>query len=219
MRLDPTAAFASSLARGAKGWPARLLFAVIALAGMMTMAGCTPHIGDHCTLSTDCSLQGDRQCDTAEPNGYCTVFGCQGNLCPDQAACVLFYPAVQGCGYNDREPSRTAHAACMKQCSQNSDCRTDEGYVCADPKALPWSALILDDDQSQHICIPDPHVAADTTPGDASVPQVCSANSPDAGEILSSQEDSGTDASLMTPVDAGFDAGDASDAGDAGDGG
>jgi len=201
-------------------WPTRLVLGLISLVTMMTLAGCTPHIGDHCTLSTDCSLQGDRQCDTAEPNGYCTIFGCRGNLCPDQAACVLFYPAVQGCGYTDREPSRTAHAACMKQCSQNSDCRTDEGYICADPKAPPWSALILDDDQSQHICIPGPYVVADTTPDDASVPQVCSPDSPDAGEILSSPADAGP----MTPVDAGFDAGsDGLDAGDAavdaGDGG
>ncbi len=167
------------------------------------MGGCTPHIGDHCTLSTDCSLQGDRQCDTAEPNGYCTVFGCQGNLCPDEAACVLFNPAVPGCNYTDREPSRIAQGACMKQCSQDSDCRNDEGYICADPKAPPWNALILDDDQSQHICIPGPYVASDVTPGNGATPQVCSANPPDGGALYSPIDAGQLDANIMTPVDGG----------------
>ncbi|MGH7282511.1 MAG: hypothetical protein ACRELY_13375 [Polyangiaceae bacterium] len=179
--------------------------------------GCSKHIGDSCTLSTDCSIQGDRQCDTAQPNGYCTILGCTGNLCPDEAACVLFDPAVPGCGYTDREPSRIALAACMKQCSSDSDCRTDEGYFCADPKAPPWNALILDDDQSQHICIPQPNIASDTQPVDASAP-VCKNEGPDAGTILFSPVDAGEDSGVvMTPVDAGADAGD--DAGDGGDGG
>jgi hypothetical protein len=206
MRLDPLAAFPSRLRAGEM----RLFFAGICVISALFMSGCTPHIGDHCTLSTDCSLQGDRQCDTAEPNGYCTVFGCQGNLCPDEAACVLFNPAVPGCNYTDREPSRIAQAACMKQCSSDSDCRTDEGYICANPKGPPWNALILDDDQSQNICIPGPYVVSDVTPADASTPQVCSPDAPDGG-------------ALFTPVDGGplppiviVDSGAAQDA-DAGD--
>jgi hypothetical protein len=183
----------------------RLIFSLICAFAAMSMMGCTPHIGDHCTLSTDCSLQGDRQCDTAEPNGYCTVFGCQGNLCPDQAACVLFNPAVPGCAYTDREPSRIAQGACMKQCSQDSDCRTDEGYICADPKGPPWSALILDDDQGQHICIPGPYIQSDVTPEDASTPQVCSPNPPSGGTPYT-PIDAGPEPDaniIMTPVDGG----------------
>jgi hypothetical protein len=207
MRFASSPAFFASL----EAWPTRLFLGLISLLAMMTMAGCTPHIGDHCTLSTDCSLQGDRQCDTAEPNGYCTVFGCQGNLCPDQAACVLFNPAVPGCAYTDRAPSRSARAACMKQCTTDGDCRNDEGYICADPKGPPWNALILDDDQGQHICIPGPYVQSDVTPGDASTPQVCSPNAPDGGALYSTV-DAGAPP-LMTPVDGGADAD--LDAGDA----
>jgi hypothetical protein len=135
--------------------------------------GCTPSIGDKCSLSTDCSIRGDRLCDTSEPNGYCTIFNCRGNLCPDQAACVLFNAAVQGCGYDDRQLSRTGRTFCMAQCHSNSDCRESDGYVCADPRGAPWNADILDDDQTQHVCIVRPDVgrAALTSDPDAAVCQ------------------------------------------------
>jgi hypothetical protein len=178
--------------------------------------GCTPSIGDKCVLSTDCSIRGDRLCDTAQPGGYCTIFGCRGNLCPDEAACVLFNAAVQGCGYDDRQNSRTGRTFCMAQCHTDSDCRG--GYICADPRKTPWSAVILDDDQTQKVCIVTPDTGESSVGGPAtlaSMPDaaVCQPAAPDLG-TTGSGADAGTDA-----ADAGADAG-AGDAGaDAADGG
>ncbi|MFW5740185.1 MAG: hypothetical protein ACOC1F_07450, partial [Myxococcota bacterium] len=54
------------------------------------MLGCNPKIGDDCTNSTDCSVSGDRLCDTTQPGGYCTVFNCEPDMCPEEAQCVAF---------------------------------------------------------------------------------------------------------------------------------
>src|SRR5260221_10129318 len=99
----------------------RLYLCALALAAL---SGCTPSIGDKCVLSTDCSIRGDRLCDTSQPGGYCTVFNCSGNSCPDEAACILFNGRVQGCAYDDHVISRTARTFCMATCSSDSDCRT-----------------------------------------------------------------------------------------------
>src|SRR5258705_13828561 len=50
--------------------------------------GCSPKIGDKCSVSTDCSVQGDRLCDPTQPGGYCTVFNCEPDRCPDESVCV-----------------------------------------------------------------------------------------------------------------------------------
>ena len=172
-----------------RAWSALALQAAIAGvagAGGLVLSGCTPKIGAACELSTDCSSQGDRVCDTSEPNGYCTVENCKANECPDEAACVDFKPAVTGCSYSDRTPSRIAVAFCMIQCHTDSDCRDDTDelgrrlYVCSDPRVGPWNALILDDDQTQKTCLPapDPGVTiggdADASTFDAAVCQVVS---------------------------------------------
>src|SRR5580658_3035968 len=54
------------------------------------LAACTPKIGHQCVLSTDCGTQGGLVCDPTVPGGYCTLTNCQMNLCPNEAACVLF---------------------------------------------------------------------------------------------------------------------------------
>lgn len=84
-------------------------------------AGCAPVIGDDCGDSVDCSVNGDRICDIAQPGGYCTIQSCEPDTCPDDAVCVRFRP----------EPSRLAQAWCMKVCEKTSDCRQDDGYTCA----------------------------------------------------------------------------------------
>lgn len=149
-------------------------------AASFALAGCSPHIGAKCNTNTDCSLQGTLVCDTSEPYGYCTSFNCAPDSCQNEAACVLLNPAVPGCPYDDyNSPARTGRSMCLQQCHKDSDCRTDEGYVCADPRQPPWNALIIDDDQSQLVCIVKPNYsyadASDDGPiatfGDAAVCQ------------------------------------------------
>lgn len=138
--------------------------------------GCQPHIGDHCNLNTDCSLDGTRVCDNAANNGYCTSFNCAPNTCIDSAVCVMLYPSVPGCPYNGYQaPSRTYRTLCLKGCFQNSDCRESEGYECVDPNSAPWNALIIDDNTSQKVCIATPEVdsGAVMPPPDAGVAPVC----------------------------------------------
>ncbi len=131
---------------------ARLAAGLALLAGI---AACTPEIGDKCQVSTDCSVRGDRLCDTSQPGGYCTQLNCGANNCADEAACVLFGSALPGCGFDDRSGpygSRVARSFCMAQCESNSDCR--DGYICADPRSTPWNAVILDDNQNKRGCLP-----------------------------------------------------------------
>ncbi len=195
----------SKPSRGVRVRPAlrRLLFAAL---GLGVLSGCTPQIGDQCSLSTDCSVQGNLLCDTSQPGGYCTSLNCQGNDCLDQATCVVFTGAVPGCAYNDRTaPGRSSRSICLKWCHSNSDCRTDQGYICTDPRQPPWGALILDNDQTQLVCILPPNKSA---VGDASTVDapVCQAQGPTVPPI-----EAGT---TYPPPDAGGGGGDAAVASD-----
>ena len=177
------------------------LAAGISLLGLFgAVTGCKAHIGSPCTLNTDCSLQGNLVCDTSQPAGYCTYFNCVPDTCQDEAACVAMSPAVPGCAYNDyNSPARTARSMCLEQCHKDSDCRTNEGYVCADPRQPPWSAVIIDDDQQQLVCILTPDYSDGggyTTFPDAAV---CQASGPlvppiEAGVTLVETGDGGVDA-------------------------
>jgi hypothetical protein len=137
-----------------RAWP-RVLALLVVFAAVFAMAGCTPHIGDKCVLSTDCSVQGTLVCDTSQPGGYCTQLNCARGSCPSNSLCVMFQASVPGCAYDDyQSPSRTGRSFCMENCSQESDCRS--GYVCADPAGSQWNGAILDDNQSQGVCIAPP---------------------------------------------------------------
>src|SRR5688572_3938053 len=165
----------------------QLSFLLAAAAGLLSaVAACTPEIGDKCILSTDCSIRSDRVCDTSQPNGYCTQ-NCRGNSCPDKAACVLYNTAIQGCGFDDRAGpfgSRVARSFCSARCFSNADCRTEEGYVCVDPKKYPWNAFILDDVQDQTVCMVMPaeglEGGVDASTNDAAV---CKATTDDVAPI------------------------------------
>lgn len=88
---------------------------------MVAAVGCTPQIGDSCTVSTDCLFNGARVCDrTLTDSGYCTIFSCEAQTCPSEAWCVQFR----------QEPPRTTTSWCMRGCEKDSDCRIDEGYRC-----------------------------------------------------------------------------------------
>ena len=179
---------------------------------LLSVLGCQPSIGDHCIQSTDCSATGERLCDTSQPNGSCTIFNCQPNRCPPEAACVETNASIFGCSYDDRHaPSRLSRQLCLKKCQQNSDCRTQEGYACIVPKQ--YGVLVLDNDQTEKVCLPLTSYNVADTGAEGEAP-VCSVAGPDAAPFDagpgfqgdgSTVVEAGTDAS-----DAGADASDAS---------
>jgi hypothetical protein len=220
----------SSLFGMASGPSAVRVAAVFALA--LCAVGCSPKIGDHCRLNTDCGSSGTLVCDTTYPNGYCTQFNCTPDVCQNTAACVEIYPSVSGCPYDDyRSPSRTGRTFCLAQCKSNSDCRTSDGYVCDDPRKFPWNAAIIDDVQTQRVCVPGASYAAPPDAGsDAGLPEgsVCSVSGPqlpplDAAVVLSTPDAADDSAAYgrddatpdAPPSDAAGDGASASDAPDA----
>jgi hypothetical protein len=70
-----------------KRTPIAILLCALALA-----AGCGREIGDECRTSADCDPNGLRACDLSQPGGYCTVIGCDGDSCPDDSACLRYFP-------------------------------------------------------------------------------------------------------------------------------
>jgi hypothetical protein len=121
---------------------------LLALAALAALgAGCTPRIGDGCSSSSNCSINGDRLCDTSQPGGACIVFDCQPDRCPDDAICVRFNPS----------PPRRAVVACMRACNGDGDCRS--GYSCLSREDLAAAGLdveILDRDTPDALfCIAD----------------------------------------------------------------
>jgi hypothetical protein len=214
---------------------ARPAFVVVPLASLalatalISLSGCTPGIGDKCSLSTDCSVTGTLVCDTSQPNGYCTVLNCTDDSCPNSAVCVMFQATVPGCAYDDyQSPSRTGRSFCMAHCSRDSDCRQSEGYTCRDPTVAPWNAAILDNNQSQGVCLVAPGLLSMTSPRDDAA--VCIATTQDAeanpggdGAVDASPEGgdagpAGADGSLEAGLDGGRDAADASRDGGVADG-
>jgi len=95
---------------------------ILLLAGLAG-GGCKMNIGDSCGSSGDCSVTGERQCDLAQPGGYCTVFSCDPDTCPE-GACVEWRFV----------PNRTAETWCMKTCGSNGDCRSE--YSCVFPENI-----------------------------------------------------------------------------------
>jgi hypothetical protein len=83
-------------------------------------AGCGHEIGDSCGTSLDCSQQSSRVCDRTQNGGYCTISPCERGTCPEESTCVQFRPTED----------RLAVTYCMRKCSDDGDCRDDEGYRC-----------------------------------------------------------------------------------------
>src|SRR5882724_11446216 len=124
--------------------PSRTLLLWVVFGALSLVVGCSPKIGDKCTVSTDCSATGDRLCDITEPGGYCTVFNCEPDSCPDDAACINFGatlsvsesdPATQtnvvlpGCTASQGN-SPYQRSFCMASCASDGDCRG--GYRCVE---------------------------------------------------------------------------------------
>lgn len=139
------------------------LWSALALLGL---GACGNKIGDSCTTSIDCSIEGSRACDISQPGGYCTVQGCDRTSCPDEAICVRFFPSMyltkpcdpktEDFGSDDCAadelclesglcaPRASERRYCALSCSDGGDCR--DGYDCRlvgergssslDPKAI-----------------------------------------------------------------------------------
>src|SRR6266849_6272350 len=118
-----------------------------AIVAFALAAGCSPKIGDKCSVSTDCSVQGDRLCDPTQPGGYCTIFNCEPNRCPDEAVCVAFNEPTCSSSALSRRFQRTF---CMLVCESNEDCRG--GYLCVDTTNDPVRQVVDQAPQSHRIC-------------------------------------------------------------------
>src|SRR4051794_9134146 len=127
---------------------------------LAALAGCSPKIGDKCTISTDCSVQGDRLCDPTQPGGYCTIFNCEPNKCPDEAVCVAFNEPSCSSPALSRRFQRTF---CMAVCESDNDCRA--GYFCLDTLGDPFRQVVDVSPQSTRICTARSSSSSPTMPG------------------------------------------------------
>lgn len=120
------------------------------LVAALWLSACGNKIGDECRSSIDCSIDGDRSCDIAQPGGYCTVQGCDSRSCPDESACVRFFPSkflTRPCAPTTEDngtdacspdevclesglcaPRSTERRYCALKCGNDGDCRS--GYEC-----------------------------------------------------------------------------------------
>jgi hypothetical protein len=118
-------------------------------------AGCKPQVGDDCKVSRDCSAAGDRLCDITAPGGYCTVFNCEPNSCPDgESLCVQFGAVLSPACPELTLPSPSPYARtfCMATCDDDGDCRS--GYTCEDlSNTNPWGAVLIDLDRGNKACV------------------------------------------------------------------
>lgn len=134
---------------------AHLAFVVVAIGlSLLTAAGCKPQIGDSCEFGTDCSASGDRLCDTTQPGGYCTMFNCDSDSCPDDSVCIGFRArasTVAECSDPHGE-SRFQRSFCMAPCDDDDDCRS--GYECVDMRASdnPYGAAVIEARSRGKVC-------------------------------------------------------------------
>jgi hypothetical protein len=84
--------------------------------------------------------------------GTISLDGCVANECVNNGACILLFPK----GTPETAPlPKCAFTSCMPICGSNSNC--GDGYECVSPRAAPWNAVsaILDNDQSELVCLPE----------------------------------------------------------------
>ncbi|HKO89539.1 MAG TPA: hypothetical protein VJU61_00210 [Polyangiaceae bacterium] len=141
---------------------------LLAFAAALLLVACQPEIGDSCSNASDCSQQGERTCDVTQPGGYCTIFGCDVDACPEEAACIGFQSVVSiapECSSLQARP-RLQRTLCLLTCKKNSDCRG--GYSCVDMKQQnPWGAQVISSGSGKVCALPAPAAPVGET-------QVCS---------------------------------------------
>jgi hypothetical protein len=113
---------------------------------MLSATACAPKLGDECSNATDCSANGDRVCDEAQPGGYCTIPNCEPGTCGDEGLCVRFRP----------DEPRLSSQWCMAKCGRGCD---RDQYTCVDVTELATlpsggvNAVILDKDTDGKFCV------------------------------------------------------------------
>jgi hypothetical protein len=210
-----------------------LLIRILALALLVSFTACKPEIGDDCELSTDCAASGDRLCDTTQPAGYCTIFNCEPDTCPEESICVAFQStpsSIDSCS-DPQGTSRFIRSFCMRRCDENGDCRS--GYRCYDMNRRdnPYNAVVMERGAQQGQV--NGKVCAVPQSGTPLSDEATGGPAPGYDDGVCSVTDAGADAwaSPAPELDAGSDAasdpadadladapGDAPDAGDAADG-
>jgi uncharacterized membrane protein YgcG len=183
--------------------------------------GCTPKIGDDCSVSTNCSSTGDRLCDVTQPGGYCTTFNCEPGSCPEDSVCVNFgtqLSPIAGCAPSQAN-SPYKRSFCMADCGSDSDCRS--GYRCLAPKgdcndSSCFNAVLAEHSGGQRVCAVPPKELPKNT-----LTEVCVGS--DAGVGLGGGGGSGAaqggSSSGGGSAGAGGDGGDGGASGDGGSGG
>ena len=139
---------------------------VVLLVGLGTVS-CSKKIGDKCSTSTDCSANGDRLCDTTQPDGYCTIFNCEPDTCPSgESACVAFTEnsCLAATGGNTLPSlNRFERTFCMATCGDDGDCRG--GYVCQDM----GNDVVDTNPSTRRVCVVSPSTQASTDAGAVAV--------------------------------------------------
>lgn len=129
---------------------------VFAVFGGGLFVACAPTLGDGCTTNVDCSVNGDRFCDRAQPGGYCTIANCEPGSCGEEGICVRFKP----------DEPRLSSTWCMAKCDQTGDCDRDR-YVCRNsaelnnpenpdeppPEGTPRVAEVLEGKANRSFCV------------------------------------------------------------------
>jgi hypothetical protein len=182
--------------------------AVLLVVLSLVAFGCTPKIGDSCTVSTNCSASGDRLCDITEPGGYCTIFNCEPDGCPDDSVCINFgagLSPVDQCS-SSQGNSPYQRSFCMARCSSSSDCRG--GYECQSLSGSPpnrWNAVLADSDGNGMVCYATPTSTAPTlmTYGDAGAGGTSESNEVCLGSDAGPPVESGGTGGLSAVGDSG----------------
>jgi len=192
---------------------------VLALGSLLGGFGCKPKIGEDCATSVDCSINGDRLCDVTLPGGYCTVFNCEPNGCPDEAVCVAF---GEGTCSNPAVSTRFRRTFCMRSCEGDSDCRGGS-YKCIDLSRDQSRQVVDTNPSNRRICGVPSSYGTSPPPAPPPDPAVCfpsdasfDVSRPETGPVSrdAPAETDGTDANAaditLDRADARIDANDGS---------
>jgi hypothetical protein len=156
---------------------AALVLPLAVFLAVLAGVGCKREIGDECTTAADCNPNGTRSCDATQPGGYCTIQGCDETSCPEEAACIRYFPAqyltkacdtspdpadpaaTSGCAADEVcleegrcAPLSTELRYCVKTCSSNEDCRS--AYECRLAGTRGSMKLTANPDAIIHFCAP-----------------------------------------------------------------